>query len=72
VPRHILTREEKIDKLAVKVRAHGEDRDVECLVKFNAPAAGRKQIWHGEKLLEEVAMTAEECQENLFAEGASA
>jgi hypothetical protein len=66
--------------LAMKLRAHGEQQPVECIVHFHKPTVAAKEVFRadtGEKIAEE-AMTPDECQEHLFAatpekaEGASA
>lgn len=66
--------EEEITSLAVKLKAHGESRETECVVKFHTPNVAEKTIVRvdsGEIVAKEP-MTPEECQEHLFSEGTSA
>jgi len=59
----------QVRDLRIGIRERGEDRSVECLVKFHSPRVGTKEIFRldsGEKVAEE-AMSFGECQEHLFA-----
>jgi hypothetical protein len=60
--------EEEIGKTSSAIVAKGEEREVECEVRFHSPTVGRKEIYRsdtGEKVAEGT-MSFEECQENLF------
>ena len=65
--------EKEIQRLARSIADRGEDRLTECTVQFHAPVTGTKTVLHGDgTVVAEEAMTPEECQEHLFAEGAGA
>ncbi|GAC1640120.1 MAG: hypothetical protein NVS9B14_21520 [Candidatus Acidiferrum sp.] len=66
--------EEEITAMAVKLKAHGENRETECKVVFHRPVVGTKQIFREDNgdLVAKEPMTPEECQEHLFEAGAGA
>jgi len=66
--------EEEITSLAVKLKAHGENRETECVVKFHTPNVAEQTILRADTgdMVAKETMTPEECQEHLFAAGEGA